>query len=244
MNRQVANRMVLLLAIVMVSGVLAGCAPKSLVSTSDEVRIGREAAAEVEAQYPVSRDARINQLVSGIGRTLLTYTTPRQGIEYTFKVLDVDDVNAFSLPGGWIYINRGLIEATRGNTSQLAGVIGHEIGHVQARHHAELMGRSALYGIAIGTLTRGNTTQWVNFFANLNLLRWSRKHEYESDRLAIDYTLPSRYNAQGLIDFFRVLQEMGGRGRTPEFLRTHPLTDDRIERAQAYLNERKAGRGG
>lgn len=209
-------------------------------STSDEVSIGRQSAAEIESRYPVSRDARLNQLVNGIGQELLRQTTPRQGIQYTFKVLDVSDINAFSLPGGWIYVNKGLIDATGGNTDQLAGVIAHEIAHVQARHHAELMGRSALYGIAIGTLTKGNTTQWVNYFANLNLLRWSRVHEYESDRLAVDYTLPSRYNAQGIIDFFRVLQARSSRGATPEFLRTHPLTEDRIERAQAYLNEKKA----
>jgi len=209
------------------------------VSTNDEVTIGRQSAAEIEAKYPVSRDARLNQLVNNIGQELLRHTTPRQGIQYTFKVLDVSDINAFSLPGGWIYVNRGLIDATGGNTDQLAGVIAHEIAHVQARHHAELMGRSTLYGIAIGTLTKGNTTQWVNFFANLNLLRWSRVHEYEADKLAIDYTFPSRYNAQGIIDFFGVLQERSGRGSTPEFLRTHPLTEDRIERAQNYLNEKR-----
>lgn len=233
----------MLLVVAAVSGLLAGCPPEKLVSTSDEVSIGRQAAAEVEAQYPVNRDPRLNQLVNNIGQDLLRQTTPRQGIQYTFRVLDVSEVNAFSLPGGWIYVNKGLIDATGGNVDQLAGVIAHEIAHVQARHHAELMGRSTLYGIAIGTLTKGNTTQWVSFFANLNLLRWSRSHEYESDRLAVDYTLPSRYNAQGIIDFFRVLQARTGRGATPEFLRTHPLTEDRIERAQAYLNERRGQMG-
>ncbi|MBI2843715.1 MAG: M48 family metalloprotease [Armatimonadetes bacterium] len=240
MRRQVANRLLLVLALA-ASGMLWGCAPESLVSTSDEVAVGRQAAAEVEATYPVSRDPAANQLVNDIGRHLLSQTQPRQGIEYTFKVLDVNDVNAFALPGGWIYINRGLIDQTRGNRDQLAGVIAHEIGHVQAKHHAEMMGRSALYGIAIGALTKGNVTQWANLFANLNLLSWSRKHEYEADTLAIDYTFASRYNAQGIIDFFRVLQAEQGRGRTPAFLRTHPLTEDRIERAQAYLNRKKSG---
>jgi len=210
-----------------------------LVSTSQEVSIGQQASAEVEAQYPVSRDPQLNQLVNNIGQEILRYASPRSGIQYTFRVLDVSDVNAFSLPGGWIYINRGLIDATRGNVNQLAGVIAHEIAHVEARHHADLMGRSALYGIAIGTLTEGNTTQWVSFFSELYLLRWSRRHEYEADRLAIDFMLPSRYNPQGIIDFFMVLEAESGRGRTPEFLRTHPLTEDRIERAQEHLAEQR-----
>jgi predicted Zn-dependent protease len=225
------------------SVLFTGCAPEKLISTSQEVSIGRQSAAEVEAQYPVSRDPRLNQLVNTIGQDLLRQTTPRKGITYTFRVLDISEINAFSLPGGWIYVDRGLIDATGGNINELAGVIAHEIGHVQARHHAELMGRSELYGIAIGTLTKGNTAQWVSFFANLNLLRWSRSQEYEADKLAIDYTFNSRYNAQGIIDFFRVLETRVGRGSTPEFLRTHPLTEDRIERAQAYLNEKRRQMG-
>ncbi|MEN6370484.1 MAG: M48 family metallopeptidase [Armatimonadota bacterium] len=242
MKRQVAN-IVILLVTVAASVLLTGCPPEKLISTSDEVSIGRQAAAEVEAQYPVSRDPRLNQLVNTIGQNILRQTTPRKGITYTFKVLDISEINAFSLPGGWIYVDRGLIDATSGNVSELAGVIAHEVGHVQARHHAQIMGRSELYGIAIGTLTKGNTTQWVSFFANLNLLRWSRSQEYEADKLAIDYTFNSPYNPEGLIDFFRVLEAKVGKGSTPAFLSTHPLTEDRIERAQAYLNEKKSQMG-
>lgn len=241
MDRYLRNSVLLLVIITAAIGGLSGCSPRDLVSTSDEIAVGRQAAAEVEATYPVSRNAAHIQLVNQIGNTILrNVPNPRSGIEYTFRVLDVDDVNAFALPGGWIYINRGLIEATGGNRNQLAGVIAHEIAHVEDRHAAEMMGRSQIYGIAIGVLTEGNATQWASIFANLNLLRWSRRHEYESDRLAIDYLLPSTYNPEGLITFLEYLLAEQGRGRTPAFLRTHPLTQDRIDRLQDYLDQERA----
>lgn len=220
---------------------LAGCSSKDIVSTSQEVEVGQEAARQIEAQYPVSKDSGLNKLVNDTGQTVLRYVpNKREGIEYKFKVLDINEVNAFSLPGGWIYIERGLIEATKGNNHQLAGVIAHEIGHVQARHAAKMMGRSQIYGIAIDILTEGKTQEWANVFANLNLLRWSRKEEYEADKLAVDYLLPSPYNPKGLIDFFKVLLAEDGKGATLPFLQTHPLTQDRIDRLQEYLDEKKA----
>jgi len=243
MKVHVANRMALLLAVIAAGSLIAGCSPKSLVSTSQEVDVGRQAAAQVEAQYPVSRDPKLNQLVNDVGHTILRYTTPRPGIQYTFKVLDISDINAFSLPGGWVYVDKGLIDATHGSVNEVAGVIAHEIGHVQARHAAEMMGREEIYGIAIGTLTKGNTAQWASVFANLNLLHYSREDEYQADRLAVDYLLPSPYNPQGLIDFFEYLLARQGEGHTPQFLRTHPLTRDRITRLQAYLNQKRAQMG-
>jgi predicted Zn-dependent protease len=180
--------------------------------------------------------------VNTIGNNILHNITPRQGITYTFKVIDTNDVNAFALPGGWIYVERGLIEAAKGDNNQVAGVIAHEIGHVQARHAAEQIGRQEIYGVAIGTLTKGNTQQWANVFANLNLLHYSREEEYEADKLAIDYTCPSQYNPKGLIDFFQTLVASEKKGASPSFLRTHPLTENRILRAEQYLgNKRAAG---
>ncbi len=240
MKRILASKVLLLMAIGVICSAVSGCKPEDIVSTSDEVEVGRQASIDVEKKYPISKDVRQNQLVSGIGENILRHITVRKGITYTFKVIDSDEVNAFALPGGWIYVERGLIEAAKGDTNQIAGVIAHEIGHVQARHSAEQMGRQQIYGIAIGTLTKGNVQQYAAVFANLNLLHYSREEEYEADKLGIDYTCPSQYNPQGLINFFRVLVASEKRGATPAFLQTHPLTENRILRAEDYLAKKKA----
>ncbi|MCL6629245.1 MAG: M48 family metalloprotease, partial [Armatimonadetes bacterium] len=125
------------------------------IGRDQEIEIGREASQQVEKQYPVNKDPQLNELVNDIGQNLVKYTT-RQGIDYTFKILDVKEVNAFSLPGGWIYINKGLIDATRNSRDQLAGVIAHEIGHVDARHHAEQIEDQMRVNILIATLTKGD----------------------------------------------------------------------------------------
>ena len=239
----------LALLIVVGSVFLIGCNPKSLVGTSQEISIGREAAQQVESQYPVDKDPKLNALVNNIGQTLVT-CSDRQDIKYTFKVLDVKDVNAFSLPGGWIYVYKGLIDETKGNNDELAGVIAHEIGHVAARHHAAMMGRELQASILIGTLTKGDITTLANIAANITLLRWSRKQEYEADKLGIKEMWRCRnnnsqvYDAQGLVDFFGTLQAKQKKepSKFEQVLATHPVNSERIKRAQTYLDDLKAGR--
>jgi len=233
----------LLAAAAAISVISGGCAPKSLVSTEDEIAVGQRAAAQVEREYKVSQDAAVNQRVTTIGQTLAAQGA-RPGIEYKFKVLEGKDINAFALPGGWIYVFSGLLDAVGSDNDMLAAVIGHEIGHVAARHHADIMGRSQLYGIAIAVFTKGNTQDWASFFANLNLLRWSRKHELESDRLAVKYLYQSkRYDPNGVVRLLELLKQKSGDSRFLAFLRTHPLTEDRIERAKYWVAQYEAGKG-
>ena len=241
-GRNVARKMIKLITAFVLMTLVAGCNTAGLVSTQDEVDIGKQAAKEVEQKYPVSKDANAAARVNKIAQEILAHANPRKGIEYQFKVLDIDDINAFALPGGWIYINKGLLDAVKNDDDQLAGVIAHEIGHVQLRHHAKMMGRQTIYGIAIGTLTKGNAQQWANIFANLDLLSWSRKEEYEADRAAIDYTFASTYNPDGIITFFNYLMSKNKESRALPFLRTHPLTENRIARAQDYLSAKRAGK--
>lgn len=238
-------RVAVLLVLMAVSvSVLTGCRPEDVVSTSQEVQIGRQSAQQVERQYPVNRDPELNRVVNTIGQDLARFS-PRQDVEYTFRILDIDQVNAVSLPGGWIYVYRGLIDATRNNPDQLAGVIAHEIGHVAARHHAEMIGRQTYAGVIVQTIGRGDIQQWANIFANLALLRWSRRHEYEADELGIDIMFKSQqYNPQGLVNFFALLEERR-RDRPSDFelmFRTHPPTSERMTRAQRRLDDLQAGR--
>ena len=238
----------LVLLIITGSMMLTGCNPKSLVSTNQEVDIGRQASQQVESQYKVNKDPQLNALVNNLGQTLVT-CSDRQDIKYTFKVLDVKEVNAFSLPGGWIYVNKGLIDETKGSNDQLAGVIAHEIGHVAARHHAAMMGRELQANILIGTLTKGDITTLASIAANFTLLRWSRKQEYEADTLGIKEMWRCRnknsvYNAQGLVDFFGTLQAKQKKepSKFEQILATHPVTSERVKRAQAYLDDLKSGK--
>jgi predicted Zn-dependent protease len=219
---------------------MVGCS----IGRDQEIEIGREAAQQVEKQYPVNKDPKLNELVNEIGQNLAKYTT-RQGIDYTFKILDVKEVNAFSLPGGWIYINKGLIDATKDSRDQLAGVIAHEIAHVDARHHAEQIEDQMRVNFLIATLTKGDIQTIASILADLRSLRWSRKQEYEADRLGIKYMFRSGiYNPQGLIDFFNTLLKMEGRqpSEFEQIFRTHPVTSERIIRGQKYLDDLKAGR--
>ena len=243
MSRRRRVSMLLIFA-AMIAATLAGCKPESLVSTSQEVDIGRQSAQQVERQYPVNRDPELNRLVNTMGQNLAA-CSPRQDVEYTFKILDIKEINAVSLPGGWIYVYRGLIDQTRNNPDQLAGVIAHEIGHVAARHHADMIGRETYAGIIVQTIGGGDIQQWANIFANLTLLRWSRKNEYDADELGLDIMYKCRqYNPQGLVNFFNLLQERQGRDLSDfeQMFSTHPVTSERMKRAQQHLDDLNAGR--
>jgi len=223
---------------------LTGCAPKSLVSTSQEIQIGREASQEVESQYKVDTDPQLNAMVNDIGQNLVRFSD-RQDIKYTFKILDVKDVNAFSLPGGWGYVNKGLIDATKGNRDELAGVIAHEIGHIAARHHADMIGRQTYASILIGTLTKGQMTQYASIFANISLLQWSQHQEFEADKLGIKEMYRSKvYDPEGLIKFFNDLLKIEGKppSQFEQIFRTHPVTSERIKRARQYLADLRSGK--
>lgn len=234
----------LLVALIAFMSLLAGCKPSGLVSTSEEVSIGKQASQQVESQYPVNKDPKLNAMVTTIGQNLVRFS-PRQDVEYTFKILDIDEVNAVSLPGGWVYVYKGLIDLAKNNPDQLAGVMAHEIGHIAARHHADMIGRETYAGLIIQTVTRGDVQQWAGLFANLTLLRWSRKHEYEADLLGIDIMYKSKqYDPQGLINFFGALEQKqkDNPSKFAQMFRTHPVTAERITRAQEHLADLKAGR--
>lgn len=233
-----------LILLSMVASILTGCSPKSLVSTSQEVEIGKQASEDIEKEYKLNKDPELNAMVDQIGQALAK-CSDRTDITYTFKILELKDVNAVSLPGGWVYIYKGLIDETKDKPDQLAGVIAHEIGHVAARHHADMIGRQIYAALLVGTLTKGDIQDVAGIFANITLLRWSRKHEYESDRLGINYMYRCKlYDPQGLVNFFNSLLKME-KNKPSEFeqiFRTHPVTEERIKRAQVYYDDLRAGK--
>ena len=155
-----------------------------LMPASQESQIGAQEHEKILAQYGgVVKDAALRNYVAAIGQKLVPYTE-RQDVQYTFTLLDSPVVNAFALPGGYVYITRGILTLAN-NESELAGVIGHEIGHVTARHSAERYSTSVLTGLGASILSAvinvNGASQALGLGANLYLSSYSRSQEHESD---------------------------------------------------------------
>ncbi len=211
-----------------------GCGNATLWSKQEEIRIGRQVAVEIEKEYEVSKNPADIALVEGIGQRIVW--AAQSDWPYTFKVLESREVNAVSLPGGPVYIFRGLIDLTEGNEDELAGVIAHEVAHVHRRHVAKMYAKGVFADLIIVFAT-GGALQDAAQIANLMLqLRFSRDDEYEADRLALRYAYRAGYDPHGLIRFFEKLlreqREEKSDILTYNLTRTHPLTEARIKRAR------------
>lgn len=224
----------------------------AFMSEEDEMRVGAEEHPKMlEAFGGTYSDAELQAYVSALGKKLVAQSeTPNA--EFQFFVLNDDTVNAFALPGGYVYISRGLITLCE-DEAELAGVIGHEIGHVTARHSAQRYSSAVATNLgltAVGILGSvfgapsglGNV---VSFGAQAALQSYSRSQELEADRLGARYMTRAGYNPSGLTDFFAKLDmqngieaEMAGRPKNDyNIMSTHPRTTDRIEQARQIATE-------
>ena len=235
----------LLLAAAVLMTPLAGLAqtkikpPRNLFGVKDDVKFGREAAREAEGQVKVLRDPEVTQYVESVGRRLVAALPPEYQhpeFRYTFKVVNDKDLNAFSLPGGPIYINRGMIEASR-NEGELAGVIAHEISHVALRHGTSEMGKKliALVGLevlaaALGDGKAGKITEAVGAVGlSVYFLKFSRKNETQADIMAAQLMARAGYDPQDLANVFQLLERKEGRSG-PQWLSDHPNPGNRYDR--------------
>lgn len=206
-----------------------------LISQKQELSMGKQASRQIESQYKVSKDQQMNDLVKSIG-TKLAAVSSRPKIDWTFKVLDTKEVNAVSVPG-FVYVNSGLIDFVGGDKDQLASVIGHEVGHTCARHAVKQAEKSMVGGTVLAILFRNGGGDAANIFANLALLGYSRKDEYQADKLGVIYSHDAGYDPNAMVRFFEHLQAKEGDSSKGlgTYFKTHPPTSERIQRVKAQI---------
>jgi predicted Zn-dependent protease len=222
---------------------LGGCASASQVSVQQEQQIGGQYSQQINQQLPLVRDASTNQYINALGRRLAQVADSR-GIPYTFYVVNSDVVNAFSIPGGYVYVNRGLIERAD-NEAQLAGVLSHEIAHVVERHSVNQMARaqnantllSVLYGVLLRRNPSGVEQAGIQVGGSAVFAGYSRTAEREADHDAVITMVRAGYAANQLPAFFEKLmaQERSQPSKVEQWFATHPGSQERIANAQAEI---------
>jgi predicted Zn-dependent protease len=237
--------------------VSAGCATNpvsgrpelALVSLEQEKKIGEEEAKKVEAQMGVLEDATLTAYLDALGQRLAR-ESPRQDVAHRFRIVDVPEPNAFALPGGPVFISRGLL-ALVNTEDELAGVVGHEIGHVAARHSVQTISRqgpvAVLFGVVSGVTglivpAVGDIIGGVGDFAqSLVFAPYNRSQETEADRVGQEIAARAGWDPAGLSAFLTTLGRevaLTSQGpRKPGFFDTHPTTPDRVARTTAHARE-------
>jgi predicted Zn-dependent protease len=203
-------------------------------SIQKEMALGRQLADEVERQVKLLNDPVIGEYVNRIGQNLVRNSDAK--VPFTIKVVQDDEINAFALPGGFFYVNTGLIEAAD-DEAELAAVMGHEIAHVAARHATENAAKGELANIAsiplimVGGPAGYGLQQAAGFLVPLQFLHFSRANESEADYLGLQYMYKAGYDPSAFVSMFEKLEakETNRAGSVSKMFSTHPATADRIE---------------
>ena len=209
-----------------------------LLSEEDEIRLGRESDSQVMGEYGVYKDAQLTTYLDVMGKKLAKLSH-RPGLPYEFKILDTPVVNAFAAPGGYVYFTRGIL-ANLNSEAELAGVMGHELGHITARHSAHQYSQAQLAQLTLGSAMMLSQTMQVlaplaQMGVNLLFLSYSRDNEREADDLGVAYSSQAGYDATQMAMFFETLDRMkptSDKSGLPEWFSTHPDPEDRIGAVQ------------
>ena len=219
--------------------VLAACS----VSQDQEKQIGQDEAAKVSAELPILQDAAVTDYVNALGKSIASKTS-RADLQWQFAVVNTDVVNAFALPGGFIYVNRGLIGRTR-SESELAAVVGHEIEHVVRRHSVSQMEKAqgANIGVALACrLTNICSHQAAQVAIQVGgaamFARFGREAEMQADSGGFQNEIRAGLDPKGMLTFFeRLLAEENGRSALLSWFADHPGTQDRIVDVKRFLTQ-------
>ncbi len=212
-----------------------------LIPTSQEVAIGAGMAAQVEATEQVLSDQQWQAYITEVGEKIVA-VCDRHDIEYRFRVIESDQVNAFAAPGGFIYFYTGLLKEMN-NEAELAAVVAHEISHVVARHSSKrlqaAMGVALAYELAFGEDGGGEALGTaINLGMGLVFAKYSRDNEREADQYGIHYMVEAGYDPRGALGMFDKLAALGGQGAPNVFEQlasSHPDTQERIANAKAQI---------
>jgi predicted Zn-dependent protease len=211
-----------------------------LLSTATEVSMGQDLYQSIGHEYKFSTHAEKVNRLNDIGRRL-SQISDRQDYEYHFYLIDKDELNAFTTPGGFVYVYTGLFDKLKTDDA-IAGVVAHELGHCAARHIAKKFQVSLGYSI-LGTIVlsqinaeaRAIAAQSSDVAMNLIFSAFSRQDEYQADSLGIKYLFLAGYNLNGMIEAFELLQKETKGDFVPLWLRTHPYIEDRIKRIKEEI---------
>ena len=214
----------------------------NLYSLEREIALGKQAAMEVEKSSKMISDPVVTEYVNRIGQNLVRNSDAK--VPFTIKVIDSDEVNAFALPGGFFYVNSGLI-LRADEEAELAGVMGHEIAHVAARHGTRNATKGEIAQFATIPLILLGPGGWAGYglYEGLNMaiplgfLKFSRDNEREADYLGLQYMYKAGYDPNAFVSFFEKIEAEEKRhpGSIPKIFSTHPPTPDRVQKAQQEI---------
>ena len=241
------------LAAVLASAAVAGCSMNpatgkkelNFYSEDQEIAMGLQAAQQTATETGTYEDTAWSRYVTGLGKQLAA-TSERPQLPWTFTVVDDPEVNAFALPGGYIFVTRGIL-ASVNSEAELSGVMGHEIGHVTARHGATQMSRAQLaqMGLGLGTVLRPDLAQYAGAVSQglqLLFLKYTRDDETQADMLGFRYSVRAGYDPHSMLDLFTMLEgveSLSGQGRLPSWATTHPFPENRQAHVQRMLDSAK-----
>jgi predicted Zn-dependent protease len=214
-----------------------------LISEKEEIQLGGQTDADVVRQFGIYDDKKLNAYVNDLGQRM-GKVSHRPRLAYHFKVLDVSVVNAFAVPGGYVYFTRGIL-ASLNSEAELAGVMGHEIGHITARHSAQQISRAQLaqMGMAVGGLISPEfraLSGLAGMGVQMLFLKFSRDNERQADDLGVEYASKVGYDAAQMANFFETLERMNphsDKSGLPGWFSTHPNPEDREEMVRVRSRE-------
>lgn len=221
---------------------VTGKSELALVSESQEIQMGQQAAQDVARSIGLYNDAKVQSYVANLGKRMAAQSE-RPKLPWEFHVVDDASVNAFALPGGFIYVTRGLMTSIN-DEAELASVLGHEIAHVTHRHSVQQISKAQLaqLGLGIGSILSSDIARFGQLASTglgILFLKYGRDAENQADQSGFRYALSQNYDVREMTDVFQTLDrisEASGGGKLPEWLSSHPSPENRIERVEQMLD--------